>query len=398
MVYALLHGGGILPALRSCTPPVKLVRFDRMRVCLDVQSAVSQRAGVGRYTRQLAEHLGATAGSHELELFYFDFKRQGRPFSVPNAIFHANHWIPGRLAQAAWKRFDMPAFDRLAGPSDLYHFPNFILPPLRRGRTVVTIHDVSFMRYPQFAEEANLRYLTAKIRDTVARADAVITDSQFSADEIVALLHAPPEKVFPIHLGIDPSFTPQSVDRVAAMRQTFDLQRPYLLAVGTLEPRKNIPFLIGVFEQMNDFDGDLVLAGRLGWKHDSLVERIAASPQASRIHHLDNITDDLLPPLYGGAACLLQASFYEGFGFPPLEAMACGTPVLSSRGGSLPEVIGTAAPLLDTDAPAVWCEAIGALLREDDDAHRVARQQHAAQYRWDVTAARTWKVYDEVMA
>jgi len=368
-----------------------------MRVCLDVQSAVTQRAGVGRYTRQLAEHLGATAGPHELELFYFDFKRKGIPFPVPGATFHASRWIPGRLAQASWKRLNMPAFDRLAGTSDLYHFPNFVLPPLRRGKAVVTIHDVSFMRYPQFAEEANLRYLTAKMRDTIARADAVITDSQFSANEIIELLGAPHERVFPIHLGIDPAFAPQSEEAVAAIRRTFGLERPYLLAVGTIEPRKNIPFLIEVFEHLNDFDGDLVLAGMPGWKHDPIFERIAASPRADRIRHIAYVEDAALPPLYAGAACLLQASFYEGFGFPPLEAMACGTTVVSSPGGSLPEVIGEAATVLPTSDPEPWR---GAIMDAIDTAAAgdEARRAHAAGYTWQTTAARTWDVYSKVMA
>lgn len=366
-----------------------------MRVCLDVQSAVTQRAGVGRYTRQLAEQLAATAGEHRLELFYFDFKRQGRPFPVAHGAFHANRWIPGRLAQAAWKRLAWPPFDRLAGTHDLYHFPNFILPPLRRGRSVVTIHDVSFLRYPAFAEEANLRYLTAKIRDTVTRADAVITDSHFSAGEIVELLGVQPDRVFPIHLGIDPAFAPQPPARVQAVRAQFGLERPYLLAVGTIEPRKNIPFLIDVFEKLDGFDGDLVLAGMPGWKHDPIFARITASPRAERIRHLAYVEDAALPALYSGAACLVQASFYEGFGFPPLEAMACGTPAVSSRGGSLPEVIGDAAPLLDTDDPAPWC---GAIMDAIDCAASGAdaRRRHAARYAWRATAERTWEVYAEV--
>ncbi len=368
-----------------------------MRVCLDVQSAVTQRAGVGRYTRQLAEHLGAMAGDHELDLFYFDFKRRGSPFPVSNATFKANRWIPGRLAQASWKRLNWPPFDTLAGTSDLYHFPNFILPPLRRGRTVVSIHDVSFIRFPQFAEAANLRYLTAKIRDTVRRADAIITISEFSAGEIVEFLDVPADRVFPIHLGIDASFAPQSDERVAAIRQKYELNRPYLLAVGTIEPRKNLPFIVDVFEQLKGFDGDLVLAGGTGWKHGPIFERIAASPLADRIRHLVPRDEDDLPSLYGGAACLLQPSFYEGFGFPPLEAMACGIPVVSSRGGSLPEVIGDAAPLLDTDSVEPWCATILEQV-ERGTAGAEARRQHAARFKWQTTADRTWDVYTKVTA
>lgn len=368
-----------------------------MRVCLDVQSAITQRAGVGRYTRQLAEHLGSIVEDHELELFYFDFKRKGSPFPVSNAAFKANRWLPGRIAQASWKRLNWPPFDALAGAHDLYHFPNFILPPLRRGRTVVSIHDVSFIRFPQFTEAANLRYLTAKIQDTVRRADAIITISDFSAGEIVELLDVPADRVFPIHLGIDASFAPQSDECVAAIREKYALDRPYLLAVGTIEPRKNIPFLVEVFEHLKDFDGDLVLVGRPGWKCAPIFERIAASPLAGRIRQVVPQDEDDLPAIYGGAACLLQPSFYEGFGFPPLEAMACGTPVVSSRGGSLPEVIGDAAPLLDTESVEPWCAAIMAQI-ETADSGAEARRQHAARFKWQTTADRTWDVYTKVMA
>jgi glycosyltransferase involved in cell wall biosynthesis len=352
---------------------------------------------VGRYTRQLAGHLGEVTGEHELELFYFDFKRKGSPFPIPNATFRANRWIPGRIAQASWKRLNWPPFDALAGACDLYHFPNFVLPPLRRGKAVVTIHDVSFMRYPQFAEAANLRYLTAKIKDTVRRADAIITISQFSADEIVELLGVPAERVFPIHLGIDASFAPQSEARVAAIRQTYGLERPYLLAVGTIEPRKNLPFIVDVFEQIKGFDGDLVLAGGPGWKHGPIFDRIASSPLRDRIRHLVPRDEDDLPAIYGGAACLLQPSFYEGFGFPPIEAMACGTPVVSSRGGSLPEIIGAAAPLLETDSPESWCAAIMEQI-ETGSGDAEMRRQHAAQFKWQTTAERTWDVYARVTA
>lgn len=377
---------------------MKGLRFAGMRVCLNVQPAVTQRAGVGRYTRQLAAHLGPLAATaHEVELFYFDFKRRGAPFPVSNATFKANRWLPGRIAQAAWKRLNWPPFDTLAGHSDLYHFPNFVLPPLRRGRAVVSIHDVSFIRYPEFTEAANLRYLTAKIRDTVSRADAIITISEFSATEIVELLGAPSKRVFPIHLGVDDSFFPQSPARVSSVIETYGLKQPYLLAVGTIEPRKNLPFLVDVFEQLQGFDGDLVFVGRAGWKHAPIFERMRSSPLATRIRHVVPRDEDDLPALYSGAACLLQPSFYEGFGFPPLEAMACGAPVVASRGGSLPEIIGTAAPLVETTATEPWCEAI---MDAIDQAGRKAdaRRQHAAGFKWQTTAQRTWEVYQEVTA
>ena len=172
-----------------------------MIVCMDIQAGVGQRAGVGRYTQSLVEHLGPQAGADELRLFYFDFQRRGTPWGTPGARQRAVRWVPGRVVQKAWKTIRWPPFNWFAGAADVYHFPNFIVPPLTRGRAVVTIHDVSFLRFPEAAEEKNRRYLTAQIRDTVARADAIITDSAFSGREIQDLLGVSHARLLEQRLG-----------------------------------------------------------------------------------------------------------------------------------------------------------------------------------------------------
>jgi len=369
-----------------------------MHVCLDIQAAIAQRAGVGRYVRRLAEQLGATAGAHRLTLAYFDFKRQGEPFAVPGAVWRPIRWLPGRAARGLWKTVGWPPFDSLAGRADCFHFPNFILPPLRRGPAVVTIHDVSFLRFPDCAEPANLAFLKARIADTVRRAAAIITDSEFSAQEITSLLNVPSERVFAIHLGIEPEFRDPGPAAVAGLRARLGLDRPYLLAVGTIEPRKNLPLLISAFERLNDLDADLVLAGAPGWRTDGIFERIRSSPRAARIRHLNYVPDADLPALYAGAACLAQPSLYEGFGFPPLEAMACGTPVVASTGGSLPEVLGQAAEIVAAADPEAWAARLRTVLADSALRARLitAGREQAARYRWEDTARRTWAVYERV--
>lgn len=371
-----------------------------MHVCLDIQSAIAQRAGVGRYTRSLVEHLGADAAHDAVRLFYFDFQRRGAPFPAPGMEQRAVRWCPGRLVQGAWKRLRWPPFDWFAGRADVYHFPNFIVPPLTAGRSVVTIHDVSFLRYPQFAEARNLAYLTARMADTVRRADAIITVSRFCAAEIIALLRAPPAKVFPIHSGLPAELAPPPPEAVARLRARRALQRPYLLTVGTLEPRKNLEFLVAAFEHMTAFDGELVIAGMRGWKYETILRRIAASPRAAAIRLLDYVPDADLPALYGGAEAFLFPSLYEGFGFPPLEAMACGTPVVASTGGALAEVLAGGGQLLAEFDPERWAAVTLAVVND-----RALRQtwidkgrRHAAQYRWQETARQTWRVYRQVMA
>lgn len=372
-----------------------------MNVCVDVQSAVTQRAGVGRYTRCLVQHLAPLArGGDCLRLSYFDFRRRGARFEARGAEWRAIRWISGRLAQACWKRFGAPAYDRLAGPADVYHFPNFIRPPLRRGRSVVTIHDVSFERYPEFAEARNLAYLRRHIRRTVREADHIITDSRFSAAEIEALLDVPGARITPIHLGVEPAFAPAPAARVAALRARLGLDRPYLLTVGTVEPRKNLPFLIEAFEALKDFDGLLVIAGMPGWKCAPIIERWQRSSRAAAIRHVAYVPDADLPALYTGAQAFVLASHYEGFGLPPLEAMACGIPVVSSTGGSLGEILGGAALRLDDFDVERWTDALRQAIGGSDVRRRLIAEgpRHAAGFSWAETARRTWQVYRSVCA
>lgn len=368
-----------------------------MRVCVDIQAAVAQRAGVGRYVRCLVERLARHAAGDTLSLFYFDFRGRGEAPDAPGAQLRTIGWMPGRLAQQAWKRFGFPPFDWFAGRADLFHFTNFIRPPLGRGRSVTTVYDVSFLRHPEAAEERNLQFLKAGIRQTVERSDAILTISNHVAAEIVDLLGAPASNVVTAHPGLPEGLKRPSADVVAAMRARHGLDRPYLLFVGTIEPRKNLAFLIDVFDRLQGFDGDLVLAGMKGWKYEPILARMKASPRARRIRHLDYPPDGDLPALYAGAELFVICSLYEGFGFPPLEAMACGTAVVSSTGGSLPEVLGDAAEIVPGFDADEWAGRITRLLgdrgRRADLVTRGTAQ--AARYTWDATAARVWQLYRE---
>jgi glycosyltransferase involved in cell wall biosynthesis len=370
-----------------------------MNVCLDFQPAVSQRAGVGRYTDVLARELGALVGDDDaLRLFYLDFKRRAAVPPVPGATFAPWRGLPGAVLQQAWKRVGWPPFDALAGAADVYHFTNFIIPPLRRGRAVVTIYDMSFERFPQFAESKNQAYLSTRIRETVRRADAVITISEFSAAEIRALIPEAEGKTHAIPLGISPDFRPAAAAEVTAMRAELGLERPYLLTVGTVEPRKNLTFLVDVFEQLEDLDIDLAIVGMPGWKCEPILERFRTSRRADRIHYLKYLPDGALPAVYSGAEAFVVASHYEGFGFPPLEAMACGTPVVSSPGGSLREVLGDGADFPGSLDVELWASRLCEVIRNREHRQRLieAGRQQAAAYRWSNTAAATWQVYREV--
>ena len=370
---------------------------------MDYQPAVTQRAGIGRYTRVLAGELPPLLSPEDsLRLFYLDFRRRAR-VDLPGAEAVPWRLLPGAVLQRLWRTVGTPPFDLLSGSADVFHFTNFLLPPLRRGRSVVTVFDMSFERFPQFAEEKNLRNLRRGIRRTAERADAIVTISDFSAAEIEALLPAARGKLHAIPLGISPDFHRAPPEAVAALRRTLGLERPYLLAVGTIEPRKNLAFLVDAFERLAADpamrDLDLVVSGMPGWKCDPIFGRFRTSPLADRIRYVRYVPDGSLAALYSGAEALVVASHYEGFGFPPLEAMACGTPVVSSAGGSLPEVLGDAATIVRGFDAGEWASALAAIVSDTDlRARRIAAGvPQAARYRWERTARETLAVYRSLL-
>ena len=371
-----------------------------MKICIDIQPAIAQRAGVGRYTKALIEHLPAFKYDDELAFFYFDFQHQAALQLPAGADIKACRWVPGRFIQKLWKTINWPPFDLFAGKADLYHFTNFIRPPLasRRARSVVTIYDASFLRFPEAAEPRNLAYLTKHIHKTVRDVDAIITISQFAANEIATLLAVPREKIFPIYPGLAEHIQPPQNSR-EIVRERFQLRRPYLLNVGTVEPRKNLPFLFEVFEKLPTNDYDLVLTGMRGWKYEPILQRLAASPKKANIHYLEYVDENELAALYTQAKLFVFPSLYEGFGFPPLEAMAYGTPVVSSAAGSLAEVLGDAALVMADYDPNHWVGEITTLLK-DTAARAQLRAKgldHARKYQWCNTARENWAVYRQVL-
>ncbi len=223
----------------------------------------------------------------------------------------------------------------------------------------------------------------------------MITDSEVSARDIRELLCVEAGRVHAVHLGVSPSIKRAPDEAVERVRRQFSLSRPYLLSVSTLEPRKNLTFMIDVFNRLDDFDGELVLAGMPGWKCEPIFAAMRSARRASRIRYIQYVGDAELPALYTGATAFLCTSHYEGFGLPPVEAMACGTPVVSSGGGALAEVLGDAATVIPAFDPNSWLTAIRKVIGDQALRARLieAGNRRAAGYSWEETARRTWAVY-----
>lgn len=370
-----------------------------MIVSLQLQAAIAQRAGVGRYVHTLAPLLAAHKGVDDRLLgFFFDFRNNGSPFPAGTLEEHRVRWVPGAAVQQAWKRLGFPPYTWFAPHADVHHFTNFVIPPVsRKAKTVVTIHDASYLRFPETLEPKNLAYLRKHIDATVRRADLILTVSETIAAELREAYSLPRDRVRATRLGPPPSMTPIEEDAAGPLLKPLGLDKPFLLHVGTLEPRKNHTFLFEVFNRLDTFEGDLVLCGMEGWHVEPILRALENSPKRTRIRRLDFVSDAQLTALYRRAEALLFPSLYEGFGLPPIEAMRQGCPVISSDGGSLPEVVGQGGMVLPLETET-WVAAVGALL--SDSARRAAQVEagrtRAAEFSWERCADETWAAYRAV--
>ncbi len=300
------------------------------------------------------------------------------------------------------------AWEQAAGPLaaarerlDLLHGPVNVLPLLAPCPGVVTVHDLAFLAHAEAFHPAKRRYLTLATALSARRAARVIAVSAATRDELVRRLGVPARKVTVVHNAADPAFRPLPAAEVARFRAAQGLSARVVLAVGTLEPRKNLTGLLDAFARLAPAtDAELVVVGGKGWLYDAVFGRLERLGLAGRVRFAGYVPDDQLPLWYNVAEVFVYPSRYEGFGLPPLEALACGTPVVTSDTSSLPEVVGDAALLVDPDDPAALAAALSRLLA--DPALRAALRERgirrAADFSWSRTAAATRAVYDAVLA
>jgi glycosyltransferase involved in cell wall biosynthesis len=363
-----------------------------MRIGIDYTSAVRQGAGIGRYTRGLITALLALESAHWYVIFAADggvkasnwraaIDRDGVQFRT---LPLTDEWL-ARL----WHRLRLPVpVEAITGPLDLFYSPDFVLPPTRRAtRTLVTVHDLSFLHYPGHFVPKLVRYLSQVVPRSVARADRVLADSRATRSDLIGRLAVEPDKVEVLYSGVDGRFRPEEKPGERKhIRARYGLdERPYVLSVGTVQPRKNYARLIQAFSRMKT-DVQLLIAGGHGWLYEEIVAE--AEKHADRVRILGYVDDADLPALYRGATLFVFPSLYEGFGLPVLEAMACGVPAVCSNASSLPEVAGDAALLVD---PHDTDELTSAMVRGLEDT--ALRQEmvakglaQAAGFTWEQAA------------
>jgi glycosyltransferase involved in cell wall biosynthesis len=353
-------------------------------------------AGINGYIFHLLHHLPAAGSGFRYTAYLYD-----SAFPAPAGLaICRSHWdtrSPWR--RIVWEQTHLAAYTRHL---DLLHGLAFAAPLLSACPTVVTVHDLSFLRFPDAFRPFNRYYLTFITRIATRRAARVIAVSESTRQDVIALCHVPGEKVVVVYNGVDSRFQPAAQDEVAAFRQQKGLPPRFILFLGTLEPRKNLARLISAYAQWRRTSGEdvkLVIAGGKGWYYEKVFELVSRLGLTSEVLFTGFVPAEELPWFYRAAELFVYPSRCEGFGLPVLEAMACGTPTITSTASSLPEVAGDAALLVDPDDTDALAAAIGRVMSEPALAARLreAGMRQAQRFSWPRAAAATAEVYRSVL-
>lgn len=371
---------------------VGVPRPSSLRVALDATPLIGVRTGVGEFVFHALEALTAHP---ELELRAFALTWRGRGelrTLLPKGVHRMRRPMVARPLRMAWQRMDAPVIERWTGRIDVVHGTNFVVPPSRRAARVVTIHDLTPVRFPELCTPATLAYPDL-LRRAIAGGAWVHTPSAFVADEVVELLGARPERVVTVASGVPAvvAADPSAGRRMAGSDR-------YILTVGTIEPRKDHAALVRAFDRVADRDDDLhlVVAGVDGWAIDTFGAEVRRARHRDRVVRLGYVDEVARAALLRGAAVFAFPSRYEGFGFPPLEAMEAGLPVVATAVGSLPEVLGDAALFVPPDDEEALADALERVLSDDALQTRLmkAGRNQVAAYSWKACAEGLVDLYE----
>ncbi len=353
-------------------------------------------AGISVYVTSLLRHLASVESDLRYALLLGDKQVSAHAFGLPTVFSRLSTRRPP--VRILWEQSVLPLLLRRLG-ADLLHAPAFVGPLLSPCPQVITIHDLSFLRYPEFFRRGNRLYLRAMTGIACRRAAAVIAVSNFTAAETVNLLNVPAERVHTIYHGIDPRFHPLPDDEVARFRREMALPEQFVLYMGTLEPRKNIVALVRAFARLRDPDLHLVLAGGKGWLYEEIFAEVERLSLDARVHFPGYVPAEAQTLWYNAAHTFAYISNYEGFGFPVLEALACGTPTLTAATTSLPEAGGDGALTVPPDDETAISEGLHRLLTDSVLRENLRRRglAHAAQFSWAETARQTAALYRQVL-
>jgi len=372
-----------------------------MRIAFDATAAPPQPVGAGNYILYMAQALSLLG--EELDLVVYAQKTGAQRLKFPDShkiqlIVQPDRSPAGRLV---WEQVCLPSLLRKDG-IDLLHSPHYTLPILFTGPVIVTIHDLTIFRFPHLHLARKRLFFRTFIYISARRAAALIAVSESTRQDILQFVRISPSKIHTVHEGVSTDFHPIRDDsRIQTVRSRYDLPQDFILFVGLIEPRKNLPVLLRAVKMASNRHETLhlVITGRPGWKYEEVYQLIEQLDLKSRITFTGYIPHDDLPVLYNMSRFLVYPSQYEGFGLPVLEAMACGTPVLTTQVSSMPEItgeVGLLVPPGDVDALA---HGIERLWQDPTQCHKMSVQgvQRASGFSWERAARQTLDVYRHVL-
>lgn len=368
-----------------------------MRVAIDGMLLGGRHSGVENSIEALVRALPEAAPQHQYLLAHT------AAYTAPQAVnsLLAPGWVRGRLARILYEQCCLSA--ALRGRCDILHCPGYVMPLNWRGPSVLTVHDLIALQFPQWCRRSNVLHYRFMLPRSIARATAVVVPSETTERVVGERFPQAAGKLQVIPVGLDERYRPAAEEAIAELRHRLNLPERFLLCVGNLEPKKNLAAVVKAFDALCEGGGpadiQLVIAGKPAWDFADVTVAVGQSPHRSRIHVLGYVADADMPALYTAAALLVQWSLYEGVGLPPLEAMACGTAVVVSDGGALPEVAGPAALVVPLGPPERLAEAVATLLADDvqlaDLRHRGL--VHAARFTWPAHARAVAALYEEIL-
>jgi glycosyltransferase involved in cell wall biosynthesis len=390
---------------------------ERLRLAVDGTPLLGVRTGVGVFTSCA---LGALAARPDLDVRAFAVswrRRRGIAGHLPPGVGFVDRAMPARPLHYAWGRVEAPTLEWWTGPLDVVHGTNFVVPPTRHAARVVTVHDLTTVHFPALCDAATLRY-PALVKRALAHGAWVHTPSRFVAAEVVEVLGADPDRVRAVHHGVPPVAADREADGEADGDEAeagapaadgpgdpfADLfpSRPYVLALGTVEPRKDLPSLVRAFDAIagDRPDLQLVVAGPDGWGVGAFHAGGEGARHRERVRRLGWLGGRDRDRLLRGAHVFAYPSLYEGFGLPPLEAMAAGVPVVTTTAGAVPEVVGDAAelaPVGDVDALA---EALARVVDDTELRGRLVERgrSRAAAFSWEACGQGLAALYRDAAA
>lgn len=368
-----------------------------MKIGIDIRTLGEGKfTGVEVYTSSLLKNLIDNQPNHDYRLFFNSYSQRlpELDFFTENNVEIFGYQLPNRLLNFSFQLLGYPKIDRLLGGVDVFFSPRYLFSAVSSNcPSVITVHDLSFIHYPEFFSiKQRLWHLFISDKSACRRASRIITVSQSTKTDLMELFQIPPEKISVIYPGLDHSqFHPnKNSNQAEILKKTYLLPEEYILYLGTIEPRKNILAVIEGYEMLrknSPHKPSLVLAGALGWLYDKILKKIKTSAYQNDIKLLRFVPEMLKAELYRGAKVFIFPSFFEGFGFPPLEAMACGTPVIAAYNSSFPEVLGQACLYINPyDAGQIY-QALHSIIAEPALARTLAEKGKAQAKKFDWASA-----------